>query len=181
MQSRNTVSLVIPNSAGFLPCQSLALYKTLFPYCTVCTRELQVLLDATSSLHTKHSYTGGLQILPTSSITISLGGSIYKPPCNSADISSESSGRTKYLCLCILMLNVNARTNTGEVGVDHMNTKLKVTNRLLTNNCRDFPTRSDQYNGFIIYEQIHLYFSYLYLLLEALTLSSTELNVIQES
>lgn len=67
------------------------------------------------------------------------------------------------------MLNVNARTNIDEVGVDHMNTKLKVTNRLLTNNCRDFPTRSDQYNGFIIYEQIHLYFSYLYLLLDALT------------
>ena len=62
------------------------------------------------------------------------------------------------------MLSANARTNSDEVGVDHMNTKLKITNRLLTNNCIDFPTRGDQYIGFIIYEQIHLYFSYLRLL-----------------
>lgn len=79
------------------------------------------------------------------------------------------------------MLSVNERTNIDEVGVDHMNTKLKVANRLLITNCRGFPTRSDQYNGFIIYEQIHLYFPYLYMLLEALTLSCTELDVIQES
>lgn len=45
----------------------------------------------------------------------------------------------------------------------------------------DFPTRGDQYIGFIMYEQIHLYLFYLHLLLEALTLSCTELHVIQQS
>lgn len=115
---------------------------------------------ATSSLHTKHTYRGGLQIWPTCSFTISLGKSIYRLPCNhSADISNKSSGRTKYLWLYMLMLSTNVRTNTGETGVDHRNTKLKITNRLLTDNCIDFPTKGDQYIGFIIYEQIHLYFS----------------------
>lgn len=95
---------------------------------------------ATSSLHTKHTYTSGLQILPTCSFTISLGKPIYRLACNhGADTSNKSSGRTKYLWLCILMLSVNARTNLDEVGVDHMNTKLKITNWLLTNNCMISP------------------------------------------
>jgi len=49
----------------------------------------------------------------------------------------------------MLKLSANARTNTDEVG-DHMNTKLKITNRLVTNNCTDFPRRGDQYIGFIM-------------------------------
>lgn len=88
-----------------------------------------------------------------------------------------------------MALYVNAeceyKDKLDEVGVDYKSTKLKITNRLLTNNYTDSPTRGDQHTAFIIYEQIHLYFSFLHLLLETLTLRthslrSTELDVTQE-
>lgn len=70
----------------------------------------------------------------------------------------------------MLKLSVKVRTNSDEVGVDHMNTKFKKNHqRAITSNCSDFPTRGVQYIGFIIYEQVSFYFSCLHLLLDALT------------
>lgn len=134
---------------------------------------------ATSGLHTEQTHTGGLQVLLTCSFTASLAKSICRLPHNhNACISTKSSSRV------FVALYVNAeceyKDKLDEVGVDYKSTKLKITNRLLTNNYTDSPTRGDQHTAFIIYEQIHLYFSFLHLLLETLTLRSTELDVTQE-
>lgn len=141
-----------------LPCLSLALNKTLFPYCLVCTRELQFLLDGHQlSPYKVHLHRWATNIAYVFFYNFSWQVNIQTACNHSADISNKSSGRTKYLWLCMLTLSANARTNSDEVGIDHMNTRLKVTSRLLTNNCIDFfPTGGDQYIGFIIYKQIYL-------------------------
>lgn len=58
-----------------------------------------------------------------------------------------------------MALNANAecehKDKLDEVGDDYKSTKLKIMNKLLTNNYIDFPQEATSKIDFLIYEQIH--------------------------